>query len=197
MVTVTKTIKSARKTLIACAGDSYGHSLCVDGFKCSACGGCQSDHDGVLEMTFDGWGNRGLIDTFGEGPKTTYVCSACAKEMIDMFPWIGESLRGLLNINYAHTCLDGTIQWGAQSKCLADFDKHGWRKVYLVKPATRRSGNGQFYYRAFDAEDEALSACEALNRNVTVCRVVEIPVGNLHHYTRISLDDKHSESDWA
>jgi hypothetical protein len=117
--------------------------------------------------------------------------------MIETFPWIGESLRRLFNINYAHTCLDGSLEWAAESRCLADFDRHGWRKVYIIRPSTRQSEAGPCYYKAFDVEEEAVAACEALNRNVVSCRVVAVPVGNLHHYTRISLEDKHSESDWT
>jgi hypothetical protein len=168
----------------------------MEGYTCVSCGSIHQDFDGVLEMTFDGWGDRGVIDTFSDGPQTRYVCHRCVEDMFKAFPWMSETLRGFLNINYAHTCLDGQVRWSPQSQCYEDFDRHGWRNVYLVRPAGRQIDENPYYYKVFDVEEEAISTCEALNRNVRRCRVSEIPVSNLRHYTQISLSDSQSEFDY-
>ena len=192
--TVTGKERAARRSA-ACFRGRTGHIYVMEGYTCVSCGSINHDFDGVLEMTFDGWGDRGVIDTFSDGPQTRHICHRCAEDMFKAFPWMCETLRGFLNINYAHTCVGGEVKWSPESKCYEDFDRHGWRKVYLISPAERQLGESSCYYKVFDTEEDAVSACEALNRNVRRCRVSEVSVGNLQHYTQISLADSHSEFD--
>jgi hypothetical protein len=189
-------VESVARGSLACLGRQIRHIYTMEGYTCVSCRSIHQDFDGVLEVTFDGWGDRGVIDTFSDGPQTRYICYKCAEDMFKIFPWMCETLRGFLNINYAHTCIDGDIRWSPQSQCYEDFDRHGWRKVYLVRPAGRQVGENSCYYNVFDAEEDAVSACEALNRNLRWCRVSEINVGSLHYYTQISLADSHSEFDY-
>lgn len=160
----------------------------MEGFICASCKNSQPDYDGVLEMTFDGWGDRGLIDTFGSGPQSAHLCYRCAKEAMQSMPWIAGFLKGFLNINYAHTCLDGGLRWTPESACLEDFDRHGWRKMYMVRPVNR-SQQSTVYYRVFDTEEEAISFCESMNREVVSSRVTSVLVGNLDHYTQVPVGE--------
>ena len=122
--------------------------------KCSAV--LPEDKSGVLSVELDGWGDRGIIDTFDSGPHKFMLCLTCAKELLQEELWTNPALRSL-NINYGHVCQaqSDTLVWTPLPDCEADPDRHGWREVFVVRPECTCGPNRHAYYAITDSLEEA------------------------------------------
>lgn len=152
--------------------------------NCSKCEtALPEDRSGVLCVDLDGWGDRGIIDTFHSGPHKFVLCLDCARALLQNTPWTKPALASL-NINYGHVCAQqgNELFWTPLSECEADPDRHGWREVFVVRPECTCGPNRRVCYAIADTREEA----EELARDIAAAghpvQVSTSLVGNASSY---------------
>jgi hypothetical protein len=171
--------------------------LSMTGVTCCRCEIEIQTWDGALGLVAHGFGDRGLIDTFG-GEIELAFCAECAREMLEREPWLAPAFE-VLNINYGHRCTDGEIHWKPMPKCELDPDKHGWREVWEVRPASSvrvpdrapfTTQDGELVsFGVFGTEAEATAACAVLVAEGCDAKVSRSLLGNVEHHTVVEWRD--------
>lgn len=140
--------------------------------------------DGVLVLTFSGWGDRGFIDTFGSDEPSIHLCSECATALRTKFP-VTNVIDPHLNINYTHVCEARNNEFVNEPlpSCSADPDLHGWRRVYLVRPECTCGPNRMRGYSVWDKEEDAHEAAREYAMSGHPSRISEQLLGNMLSYT--------------
>lgn len=153
------------------------------------CSKCESvlpaDRSGVLCVDLDGWGDRGIIDTFDTGPHKFVLCLACAMALLQEQLWTKPALRSL-NINYGHVCeaQGDALVWTPLPSCTADPDQHGWREVFIVRPECTCGPNRNAYYAIADSLEEAEETARKVAAAGHAVQVNSSLLGNAASYRR-------------
>ena len=154
---------------------------------CTRCGDSLESLEGGFGAVLHGFGDAGIIDTFGTEISVTF-CAACASEMLKSNQWLLSAVTSVLNINHGHKCLDDTIHWVSESSCQIDPDHHGWAKVHAVVPTVaipreRRAplvtpSGKMARYGLFASSADAVELADALSSRGISCRTIETLSGN-------------------
>jgi hypothetical protein len=151
---------------------------------CDGCGATIVDHVHSLFVQLNGWGDRGIIDTYeADGGVAVELCELCARPLLET-RW-GANALPYLNINVGHVCA-GTLSWVPQPGCERDPDRHGWRPVFVVRPDAddrRERGAGKLaHFGMFADEPEAERFATEIRRIGIPVRVVRSLIGNERNF---------------